>query len=74
VTDRLGLISDSFAAGKAGYSSIVDSLALVEHFGEHETAGEWLTFSLGDNMQQKPIANALLSFVNYRLCCLARVV
>jgi aminopeptidase N len=40
VTDRLGLISDSFAAGKAGYSSIIDSLALVEHFGEHETAGE----------------------------------
>jgi aminopeptidase N len=40
VTDRLGLISDSFAAGKAGYSLIVDSLALVERFGEHETAGE----------------------------------
>jgi aminopeptidase N len=46
VTDRLGLISDSFAAGKAGYSSIVDSLALVEHFGEHETAGEYLVSSL----------------------------
>lgn len=37
--DRLGLISDSFAAGKAGYCSIQDSLALIEHFGEHETAG-----------------------------------
>jgi aminopeptidase 2 len=40
--DRLGLISDSFAAGKAGYSSIVDSLALIEGFGEHETIGKLL--------------------------------
>jgi len=39
-SDRLGLISDSFAAGKAGYSSIVDSLLLIDHFGEHETAGK----------------------------------
>jgi puromycin-sensitive aminopeptidase len=38
-TDRLGLISDSFEAGKAGYASIVDSLKLVEGFGQHETAG-----------------------------------
>ena len=37
--DRLGLISDSFAAGKAGYCSIQESLALIEHFGEHDTAG-----------------------------------
>ena len=41
-SDRLGLISDSFAAGKAGYCSIQDSLALIEHFGEHETAGKLL--------------------------------
>jgi aminopeptidase 2 len=39
-TDRLGLLSDSFAAGRAGYSPIVDSLTLVSKFGEHETAGE----------------------------------
>lgn len=38
-TDRLGLISDCFAAGKAGYFSIVDALTLVAKFGEHETAG-----------------------------------
>jgi len=38
-TDRLGLISDSFAAGKAGYASIVDSLRLVQGFGDHDTAG-----------------------------------
>jgi puromycin-sensitive aminopeptidase len=38
-TDRLGLISDSFAAGRAGYTSIVDSLRLVQNFGDHESAG-----------------------------------
>jgi aminopeptidase N len=38
-TDRLGLISDSFAAGRAGYTSIVDSLRLVQNFGDHEIAG-----------------------------------
>ena len=39
-TDRLGLISDCFAAGKAGYFSVVDALTLVANFGEHETAGK----------------------------------
>jgi hypothetical protein len=39
-SDHLELISDSFAAGKAGYSSIVDLLLLIDHFGEHETAGK----------------------------------
>lgn len=39
LTDRLGLLSDSFAAGRAGYASIVDSLLLIQNFGEHETAG-----------------------------------
>lgn len=39
-SDRLGLISDCFAAGKAGYLSIVGALALVINFGEHETAGK----------------------------------
>jgi len=37
--DRLGLISDSFAAGKAGYASIVDSLGLVADFGTHKDSG-----------------------------------
>lgn len=41
-TDRLGLVSDSFAAGRAGYSSIVESLELVSHFGEHDVAGQYL--------------------------------
>jgi hypothetical protein len=41
--DRLGVISDSFAAGMAGYTSLVDSLELIEEFGNHETAG---TFSV----------------------------
>lgn len=40
-SDRLGIISDSFAAGKAGYSSITDPLSLIEHFGEHEIAGNY---------------------------------
>jgi len=39
LTDRLGLLSDSFATGRAGYASIVDSLSLVQHFGEHGVAG-----------------------------------
>jgi puromycin-sensitive aminopeptidase len=39
LTDRLGLLSDSFAAGLAGYTSIVNSLKLVENFGDHECAG-----------------------------------
>lgn len=39
-TDRLGLISDCFAAGKAGYASIVDSLRLVKGFSEHQVAGK----------------------------------
>jgi len=40
ISDRLGLISDSFSAGKAGYLSIVDSLRLVEGFASHETGGK----------------------------------
>ena len=43
-SDRLGLISDSFAAGRASYTSIVDSLRLVEDFGQHEMAGECCPF------------------------------
>ena len=40
LTDRLGLISDSFAAGMAGYTSLVDALALVQDFGSHATSGK----------------------------------
>ena len=39
IADRLGLVSDSFATGSTGYSSIVDSLSLIADFGSHESAG-----------------------------------
>ena len=39
--DRLGLISDSFAAGMAGYTSLVDALKLAQDFGSHDTAGTY---------------------------------
>lgn len=45
-TDRLGLISDSFAVGKAGYGSIVDSLNLVKGFGDHDVAGTFKRWSV----------------------------
>jgi puromycin-sensitive aminopeptidase len=48
--DRLGLISDSFAAGRAGYSSIVDSLRLVEDFGQHDTAEYSVWEELSENL------------------------
>lgn len=48
--DRLGLISDSFAAGRGGYSSIVDSLRLVEHFSEHDTADYAVWQELSENL------------------------
>jgi puromycin-sensitive aminopeptidase len=38
--DRLGLLSDCFASGKAGYSTITDAFVLVESFGDHERAGK----------------------------------
>jgi aminopeptidase N len=49
-TDRLGLISDSFAAGKAGYASIVESLNLVKGFGEHSTAEYVVWQELSSNL------------------------
>lgn len=48
--DRLGLISDSFAAGRGGYSSIVDSLRLVENFGEHDSADYSVWQELSENL------------------------
>lgn len=50
LTDRLGLLSDSFAAGRAGYASIVDSLSLVQHFGEHDEAEYVVWQELSDNL------------------------
>jgi aminopeptidase N len=38
-SDRLGLISDAFAAGRSGYSPLVDSLRLVSGFGSHVVTG-----------------------------------
>lgn len=49
-TDRLGLISDSFASGKAGYASIVESLRLVEAFGGHDTAEYVVWQELSSNL------------------------
>jgi aminopeptidase N len=48
--DRLGLLSDSFAAGKAGYSSIADTLQLVSNFGSHDEAEYALWQELSDNL------------------------
>jgi hypothetical protein len=67
-TDRLGLLSDSFAAGRAGYSPIVDSLTLVSKFGEHETAGEWF-FGLCEFLT---LCNLTLFLSLSRICSLAR--
>jgi aminopeptidase N len=50
LTDRLGLLSDSFAAGRAGYASIVDSLSLVLHFGEHYEAEYVVWQELSENL------------------------
>jgi aminopeptidase N len=49
-TDRLGLISDSFAAGKAGYSSVVDSLRLAEGFADHKVAEYVVWQELSSNL------------------------
>ena len=49
-TDRLGLISDSFAAGKAGYAPIVDSFVLISKFGQHETAEYAVWQELSENL------------------------
>lgn len=51
VTDRLGLISDSFSAGKAGFSSLASSLALVKDFGTHETADYVVWQELAENLE-----------------------
>jgi len=67
-TDRLGLISDSFAAGKAGYASIVDSLRLVQGFGDHDTAGTELHYVCLTLYVIMTVSNLLF----HRVCCMAR--
>jgi aminopeptidase N len=73
LTDRLGLLSDSFAAGRAGYAPIVDSLSLVQHFGEHEVAGTY-------NQWFHVIYSLVTRFIiisscgYYRICCVAGAV
>eukprot|EP00522_Entomoneis_paludosa_P006398 CAMPEP_0172452440 /NCGR_PEP_ID=MMETSP1065-20121228/10097_1 /TAXON_ID=265537 /ORGANISM="Amphiprora paludosa, Strain CCMP125" /LENGTH=680 /DNA_ID=CAMNT_0013204495 /DNA_START=144 /DNA_END=2186 /DNA_ORIENTATION=+ len=51
VTDRLGLISDCFAAGKAGFSPITQSLDLVKGFGTHEQADYVVWQEMSENLQ-----------------------
>ena len=50
-TDCLGLISDSFAAGRSGYASIVDSLDFVKGFGNHEIAEYAVWQELSENLE-----------------------
>lgn len=49
-SDRLGLISDSFAIGRAGYASIVDSLKLIQDFGNHSSAEYAVWQELSENL------------------------
>ena len=49
-TDRMGLISDGFAAGRAGYAPISDSLDLIKDFGKHEVAEYAVWSALSDNL------------------------
>ena len=49
-TDRLGLISDSFAAGRSGYAPIVNSLDFVKDFGDHEEAEYAVWQELAENL------------------------
>ena len=49
-TDRMGLILDSFAAGRAGYASISDSLDLIKDFGSHEIAEHAVWAELSGNL------------------------
>lgn len=50
ISDRIGLVSDCFAAGKAGYSNITDALALIEAFGEHEIADYAVWQEISENL------------------------
>ena len=79
LTDRLGLISDTFAAGMAGYTSLVDALELVQDFGNHEQAGTFVcSFSDLVCFTGTWLLTCTLFYYSYvlqiRLCCVARVV
>jgi puromycin-sensitive aminopeptidase len=45
--DRLGLLSDAFEAAKAGYSSIVDALKLLEAYSNEDSAVVWDVIAAG---------------------------
>ncbi len=45
--DRLGVLGDSFEAAKAGYSSTVDTLKLLEAYAEEDSAVVWDIISMG---------------------------
>lgn len=83
--DRLGLISDSFAAGKAGYSSIVDSLSLVADFGTHKDSGTYRLWEVTVSFFSVCLYSCILSCLlppsilfffggTHRVRCLARIV
>lgn len=45
--DRLGLLSDSFEAAKAGYGSTVDALHLLEAYANEDSAVVWDIIAMG---------------------------
>jgi puromycin-sensitive aminopeptidase len=45
--DRLGLLSDSFEASKAGYASTVDALKLLEAYADEDSAVVWDIIATG---------------------------
>lgn len=49
-SDRLGLLSDSFAMGKAGYSCIVESLRLANSYSDHDVAEYAVWQELAENL------------------------
>lgn len=50
IADRLGLLSDSFAMGRAGYASIVESLDLARSFAYHTSIEFNLWQELSENL------------------------
>lgn len=45
--DRLGLLADAFEAAKAGYSSSVDALKLLEAYGNEDSSVVWDVMATG---------------------------
>ena len=50
VVDRLGVIADTFATGRAGYSSITDALELIQHFDQHSQAEYVIWQEISENL------------------------